>query len=96
MSFENLILRSSGTLPTRIRTVEDSRRGELDQSTDSAVGFENLILRSSGGIGRRVGLKIQSGFTLGASSSLAWSNKIKELSINVESSFFIAKKASVK
>ncbi len=31
------------------------------------------IICSSGGIGRRVGLKIQSGFSLGASSSLAWS-----------------------
>ena len=35
------------------------------------------IPRSSGGIGRRVGLKIQSGFTLGASSSLAWSNYLR-------------------
>lgn len=36
-----------------------------------------LIICSSGGIGRRVGLKIQSGSTLGASSSLAWSNYLK-------------------
>ena len=44
-----------------------------------------MNIRSSGGIGRRVGLKIQSGFTLGASSSLAWS-KSKRL-ILIDKSF---------
>ena len=43
---------------------------------------------SSGGIGRRVGLKIQSGSTLGASSSLAWS-KYKKDSLFGESFLFI-------
>ncbi len=39
--------------------------------------FKNITACSSGGIGRRVGLKIQSGLNLGASSSLAWS-KLKD------------------
>ena len=49
------------------------RRGEVDAVYRFRnAEFENYISACPcGGIGRRVGLKIQSGFTLGASSSLA-------------------------
>ena len=47
-------------------------RGEVDGVYRFRAEFENLISACPcGGIGRRVGLKIQSGLNLGASSSLA-------------------------
>ena len=50
-------------------------RGEVDVLPIPLQRNENLISACPcGGIGRRVGLKIQSGFTLGASSSLAKGN----------------------
>ena len=53
-------MRSSGTLPTR--TIEyRSRRGEVDSLPIPLKTLTIKYMRSSGGIGRRVGLKIQSG-----------------------------------
>ena len=50
-------------------------RGEVGVLPIPLQRNENLISACPcGGIGRRVGLKIQSGFTLGASSSLAKGN----------------------
>ena len=61
------------TPPVRlsIETEGGESRRRLTVTPPTTENLINKMLCPCGGIGRRVGLKIQSGFTLGASSSLA-------------------------